>query len=38
MRKNCNVNIGDVISLHAANLNHSAKVKLLPFSDDIKGV
>lgn len=36
-RKNCNVNIGDIISLHsAADLAYSKKIKILPFDDDIK--
>ncbi|CAL5972420.1 Cell_division protein 48 [Hexamita inflata] len=40
IRKNCNVNVGDIISLHAAadSLQYSKKIKILPFSDDIKGV
>lgn len=36
-RKNCNVNVGDIISLHAApEVPFSSKVKILPFDDDVK--
>jgi len=37
IRKNCNVNIGDIIALHSANdIQYSSKIKILPFDDDIK--
>lgn len=38
IRRNCNVNIGDIISLHPAadTLQYSKKIKILPFNDDAK--
>ena len=37
IRKNCNVNVGDIVSIHPApDIQFSSKVKILPFDDDIK--
>jgi len=38
IRRNCNVNLGDIVSVHAAaeTLQYSKKIKILPFNDDAK--
>ena len=39
VRRNANVNIGDIISLHAApEISKAIKVKILPFDDDMKDI
>ncbi|KAH0576258.1 Cell division protein 48 [Spironucleus salmonicida] len=38
VRKNANVNLGDIVSIHAApEVQQGARIKILPFNDDVAG-